>query len=120
MKIKEVPSPRRDSHRSIHSPEYATPLPTQEPLTPLATWIGRIERIRAEEAPPNCPTCGSTVQVTQTRRCAGPCDEVKPITAFPVDRRNALERDYYCRPCRNAVNKRTRTRRVLRALGRAS
>jgi hypothetical protein len=78
-------------------------------------WIARIEQMRLEEADPHCSTCGSTVPVTQTRRCFV-CGETKPITAFVRNRSKLLGRGHRCRPCHIASCDESRINRKRRQI----
>ena len=89
------------------------------PLLSQAEIVARIEAVRLEEAPAVCPTCGSKTTTTTTRVCGG-CGIEKLLSAFPVDRSRKLGVACWCKPCKAAANARVRTRRALRAIGRAS
>lgn len=64
----------------------------------------RIARIRLEDAPPVCPTCGSTTPAVVERKVCSACRQELPLSAF--HRNRAMRgggRDYYCRDCRRVV-----------------
>lgn len=64
----------------------------------------RIARIRLEDAPPVCQTCGSTTPAVVERKvCSGPCGRELPVSEFHRNRANAGGLDYYCRECRRPV-----------------
>lgn len=63
----------------------------------------RIARIRLEDAPPVCPTCGSTTPAVVERKVCSACRQTLPLSAFYRNRTHADGRDSYCRECRRVV-----------------
>lgn len=89
------------------------PLPTHEPLIPLAEMVAWIEAARLEAGPQKCPHCESTIAVTQTRRCYV-CSETKLITAFARREGDPLGFDYRCKACKRTQAKVLHTERKRR------
>jgi hypothetical protein len=81
-----------------------------------AYWIEVIERLRLEEAPNLCPTCGS-VALHETRVCSG-CTVMKSVKRFR--QRTDGRRYAKCRDCENKTIRRHRIHRIMRDLQRAS
>ena len=79
------------------------PMPAPPPLT-QAEMVERIEAARREEAPPCCPTCGSTVPDIRVRQCYR-CHEIKLLSAFSRHSGQPLGRGYICQPCAQADNR---------------
>ena len=79
----------------------------------LAELPDRIARIRYDEAPLLCPTCGSTTAAAiERRQCAG-CNRSLPVSAFPRDRRKPAGRAYRCKECRRGTESMDRKRRRI-------
>ena len=93
----------------------------QKPVAPHPgdlVWIERIEAIRLEDAPTNCPTCGSTTPKAVPEKWCPGCERSLPRTpAFFARCRGTHDGHYtYCRPCGAALSKAYR-RRVIQAGG---
>ena len=63
----------------------------------------RIAAIRLEDAPPICPTCGSTTTPVIERKTCSACRQPLPLSAFYRNRTHQDGRDSYCRDCRRQV-----------------
>jgi hypothetical protein len=93
---------------------WMQPLPPALPLVPLDEMIARIEASRLEEAPPLCPTCGSTANETllQQRWCSE-CQRWLARNCFARDRsRRTTGRAYRCLECNRRNCKAYRSRRA--------
>jgi hypothetical protein len=70
----------------LSSAGYETPLPTLPPLLTQEEMVARIEAARLEDAPPQCPTCHSTVAVSATRKWCPRCQAMLPVERFSKHR----------------------------------
>jgi superfamily II helicase len=85
-------------HAYLSSAGYTTPLPTLPALLTQEEMVARIEAARLEDAPPLCPTCGSTTPKA-SRRCYH-CAQTKPLTAFAKESNKPHGRSYLCKRCK--------------------
>lgn len=66
-----------------------------------AEMTERIERIRLEDAPALCPTCGSTTpEVIERKWCPG-CQQELPVSAFSFRNAETGTRQAKCKPCKS-------------------
>lgn len=77
----------------------------------------RIARLRLEDAPPLCPTCGSTTPAVVDRKTCSACRQELPMSAFYRNRTHRDGRDSYCRDCRRVVRAAQWLREKRRAAG---
>jgi hypothetical protein len=73
-------------YRHLSSADYDTPLPARPPLLTQEEMVARIEAARLKDAPPICPTCHSTVDVTGTRKWCPGCRAAIPVGRFSKSR----------------------------------
>jgi hypothetical protein len=100
---------------------WQTPLAPAIELMSLDEMVARIAAIRLEECQePTCPTCGSTVDRALTPKWCPGCRQHRPRKLFSVSRNRYDGLDSRCKSCQRIRNKRTRSRRILRVIGRAS
>jgi len=59
----------------------------------------RIAKIRADEAPLLCPTCGSTAPLVVERKTCPMCQAFLPLSAFGRNRSRLHGVEAYCRAC---------------------
>lgn len=100
---------------------FKTPLQPAFTLMPLDEMVRRIENIRAEEAPDDCPTCGTVNVLTGSRRC-GLCRQVKSLDRFNHRSGRPFGSGYRsrCKDCDSRSFKQRRSDLAIRAIRRAS
>lgn len=93
--------------------------PSAVVLLSLDEMVARIEAIRLEAAPAQCPTCGGKRYTPLSSKRCSKCMLVKPTGAFGVDYTRGRPQSW-CRQCKADGLADRRRRKAIRALRRAS